>query len=298
MSRIDQALKRARTGGQNFVEHPSTSLKGEPQADQAALEDYTPERRRAESEPLREKPSGAFGIKKNVQRQLASFDPSLQGKLVISRELNPVSSEQYRRLGATLHNLQNERQVKTLMVSSAVSKEGKTLTITNLALTLSESYNRRVLLIDADLRRPSVHEFFGIKNVTGLADVIRDEGEPLPLVEVSSNLMVLPAGRINTAAPMAELTSDRLPALIKQLSPHFDWVLIDTPPTAVLPDAKLVARVADAILFVIGAGAAPYDLVQRALAELSDQVIGVVLNRVDERSLIGSDYYTPVAPRA
>ena len=110
--------------------------------------------------------------------------------------------------------------------------------------------------------------------------------------------MVLPAGRLNAAAPMAELTSDRLPALIKQLSAQFDWVLIDTPPTGVLPDARLVARVADAILFVIGAGVAPYEMVQRALAELGDQVIGAVLNRVDERNLGQSDYYSSYASHA
>jgi Mrp family chromosome partitioning ATPase len=132
---------------------------------------------------------------------------------------------------------------------------------------------------------------FGLTNATGLADVIRDGAEDLPLVEVSPRLVVLTAGRINTAAPMAELTSERLPVLIKQLSSQFDWVLLDTPPTGGLPDARLVARVADAILFVIGAGVAPYDLVQRSIAELGDQVIGTVLNRVDERSLNGLDYY-------
>jgi Mrp family chromosome partitioning ATPase len=90
---------------------------------------------------------------------------------------------------------------------------------------------------------------------------------------------------------MAELTSDRLPALIAEVCPHFDWVLLDTPPTGVLADARLVARVADVILFVIGAGSAPYDLVQRAISELGDQVIGTVLNRIDPRRLIDSDYH-------
>jgi capsular exopolysaccharide synthesis family protein len=295
MSRIDQALKRAaHQGGHSVADRTAPSLASEPpahQIDQSALEGYAAEKRRAESDVPRERPSAVPGVRKAVHRQIASFAPWLQGKLVVSRDLNPISSEQYRRLGATLHGLQRERGVKTLMVSSAVSQEGKTLTVTNLALTLSDSYNRRVLLIDADLRRPAVHEAFGLSNATGLADVIRDGAEHLPLIEVSPHLVVLTAGRINTVAPMAELTSDRLPALIKQVSSHFDWVLLDTPPTGVLPDARLVARVADAILFVIGAGVAPYDLVQRAIAELGDRVIGTVLNRVDERSLIGSDYY-------
>ena len=104
----------------------------------------------------------------------------------------------------------------------------------------------------------------------------------------------------NTAAPMAELTSDRMPALIKQASSRFEWVLLDTPPTGLLPDARLIARVVEAILFVIGAGVAPYEMVQHAIAELGDQVIGTVLNRVDERSLMSSDYhgaYHAPAPR-
>jgi capsular exopolysaccharide synthesis family protein len=273
-------------------------LAGESQVDQAVLADYVPERRRAEPEAPPAIAPNLFDVKKAFHRELANFDPSAQGKLVVGRDHNPVSFEQYRRLGATLHALQAERGVKTLMVSSAVSQEGKTLTVINLALTLSESYNRRVLLIDADLRRPTVHKIFGISNSTGLSDVIRRGGEQLPLIEVSPHLVVLPAGRLNAAAPMAELTSDRLPALIKQLSAQFDWVLIDTPPTGMLPDARLVARVADAILFVIGAGVAPYEIVQRALAELGDQVIGAVLNRVDERNLVSTDYYGAYATQA
>src|SRR5262249_5591556 len=83
--------------------------------------------------------------------QLAGFDPSLQGKLVISGDVSAVSIEQYRRLAATLSDLQAQRGLRTVMISSAVPREGKTLTVANLALTLSESYNRRVLLVDADL---------------------------------------------------------------------------------------------------------------------------------------------------
>jgi Mrp family chromosome partitioning ATPase len=166
MSRIEQALRRARKPARSITvsENASTSLTAESQLDQAALADYVPERRRAEPDRRDIEPAppenapNPFDVKKVLHRELAHFDPSLQGKLVISRDLNPISFEQYRRLGATLHALQAERGVKTLMVSSAVSQE-EDLTVTNLALTLSESYNRRVLLIDADLRRPSVQDF-------------------------------------------------------------------------------------------------------------------------------------------
>jgi protein-tyrosine kinase len=298
MSRIDQAWKRA--SGQSIVERAPSALAGEPDpGDRAALDSFAAEKRRLEFDAPRERVA-APRIGKALRSQIAAFPAWLQEKLVVSRDLSPISSEQYRRLGATLHRLQGESGIKSLMVSSAVPQEGKTLTVTNLALTLSESYNRRVLLIDADLRRPTIHESFGLSNATGLADAIRDGAEQLPMIEVSPHLTVLTAGRINTTAPMAELTSERLPALIKQVSSRFDWVLLDTPPTAALPDARLIARVVDAILFVIGVGVAPYEAVQRAIAELGDQVIGTVLNRVDERSLMSSDYhgaYHAPAPR-
>lgn len=299
MSQIDRALNRARQGGALADRATLSPLnEAEPQirhVDGSILEDYASESRRDESPAPRVQPAATPAARKTQQTQqarAANYPSWLQGKLVVDRDLNPTSAEQYRRLGATLHGLQDERGLKTLMVSSTVPREGKTLTVANLALTLSEAYDFRVLVIDADLRRPSIHEVFGVPNAPGLADVMRDGTGNVPLIEVAPKLAVLTAGRVSSATPMAELAHERLPALIKKVSPQFDWILLDTPPTGVFPDARLVAKVADAILFVIGAGLAPYDLVQRAIAELGDLVIGTVLNRVDERTLVGADYYS------
>src|SRR2546428_5845043 len=127
-------------------------------------------------------------------------------KLVTTARLEQSTVEQYRKLAATLHHGQLERQLKVVMVSSAVSGDGKTLTSTNLALTLSESYRRRVLLIDADLRRPSVHEVFQVKNVTGLTDSLKAENDRrLPLIQASAYLSLLLAGRPDSD-PMSGLT--------------------------------------------------------------------------------------------
>ena len=202
-----------------------------------------------------------------------------------------VSVEQYRRLAGSLHELQQQRGLKSLMVSSAVPREGKTLTITNLALTLSESFQQQVLIIDADLRRPSVHEVFGIPNGRGLGDVILSGNDALPLVEISEHLSVLTAGHLD-ADPMAQLSSDRASALIRKAAVHFDWVLLDAPPVALLPDAQLIARLSEAILFVVAAGSTPYHLVQRSIEELgAERIAGTVLNRVEESSLALNDYY-------
>lgn len=219
-----------------------------------------------------------------------SFSPALGSKLVVSQEMAPVAVEQYRRLAAVLHDLRLQQGLKTVMVSSAVVQEGKTLTIANLALTLSESYHQRVLLIDADLRRPSVHDVFGVANGTGLSDIARMGVAGTPYIEISSYLTLLTAGRA-VANPLSILTSDHFHGLISDAATRFDWILIDTPPVGLLPDAQLVARLADGVLFVIAANSTPYPLVKRCIEELgSDRIIGTVLNRVDRRALPTDNY--------
>jgi Mrp family chromosome partitioning ATPase len=110
-------------------------------------------------------------------------------------------------------------------------------------------------------------------------------------VDVSPNLSLLLAGRTH-ADPMAELSSVQMRALVQNAAGQFDWVLLDTPPVCVLPDAHLVARVADAILLVIAARMTPYQLVGRAIAELgADRIIGTVLNRAEEPASTVRDFY-------
>jgi capsular exopolysaccharide synthesis family protein len=212
-------------------------------------------------------------------------------KLVASPEAESLLIEQHRRLGAALHDLQGQHGLKILMVSSAVQQEGKTLTISNLALTLSESFRRRVLLIDADLRRPAVHEVFGIPNDVGLTDMVRKGGASVPLIEVSPGLSILTAGRPE-ANPLSPLMSDRLGEVVSQAAARFDWVLLDTPPIGMLPDAQLVARVSEGILFVIAAGTTDHALVQRCINELGpERIVGTVLNRVEPHRLAGRHGY-------
>lgn len=213
-------------------------------------------------------------------------------RLVLNPDLPAVAVEQYRRLAATLHHVQEDRGVKRVIVSSAVADEGKTLTSVNLALTLSHSYARRVLLIDADLRRPRVNVVFNIPNGQGLSDVLdRRDPRKLPVVQVSPTLSVLPAGRA-TPDPMAGLTSSRMAAILDEASEQFDWVIIDTPPVGLLTDARLLASMADVALLVVGACSTPYAAIQRAIEAVGrERILGVVLNRADETLAAGGDYH-------
>jgi capsular exopolysaccharide synthesis family protein len=225
----------------------------------------------------------------------------LTGKVVVDPHMLPRSREQYRRLAATLHQGQAEHGLKVIMLTSALPGEGKTLTASNLALTFSESYQRRVLLIDADLRRPSLHEIFDIDGSVGLGEgLTADEDQPLALRHVSPHLTVLPAGR-PTANPMNALTSDRMHRLISEAREVFDWVIIDTPPVGLIADANLLAGMADGALLVIKAEETPYPLVRRAVAALErNRVLGIVLNRTLTDTPASkydyAGYYSPASP--
>jgi capsular exopolysaccharide synthesis family protein len=219
-------------------------------------------------------------------------DPERDWRLVARSGTNPITLEQYRRLAAALHDAQIEQQLSSVMVTSAVPREGKTLTVVNLALTLSESYARRVLLIDADLRWPSVHQVLGIPNEVGLTEVLQGREGPLPLVELSPCLSVLPSGRPGPS-PLAGLTSERMGELLDECEGRFDWVLLDTAPVGLLPDARLLARMLRAVVFVIGAHSTPAAVVERAIAEIGTEcIIGTVLNGVDERTIPEISYYS------
>jgi len=220
----------------------------------------------------------------------ASIEPNRESRLVTGTSSN-VSMEQYRKLAAVLHDAQVQSELKSVMITSALPGEGKTLTAVNLALTLTESYERRVLLIDADLRAPSLHRALNLANDRGLSDALRD-GQELSFVEASNGLTVLCAGTPGPT-PLAGLTSKRMGEIIDLCASRFDWVLVDTPPVGVLPDAQVLARLVGAVLFVIGAGSTPAATVERSIAELGgpEAIFGLVLNRVEERRIPEANYY-------
>lgn len=279
MSRIGDALKRAGEG-------PDESAFGSLLPEQTAVAEPEVDLRSAEAVAADDE-AEALAVDGTLLQAVAGHAE----KLVANPQMQPVAVEQYRRLAAILHHAQKERGIKRVLVASALAEEGKTLTATNLALTLSESYKRRVLLIDADLRRPGVNLAFGIAKQEGLSEVLASE-EPrrLSIVQLSPNLSVLPAGHPNQD-PMHGLTSLRMAQILDEASEMFDWVIIDSPPVGVLPDAKLLARMADNTVFVIAAGKTPHGAIQRAIDALGrERVLGVVLNRVDPKAAMPGGY--------
>src|SRR5262245_39410888 len=201
MSRVDEALRRAasvpRLAG-TVRPAPDRSLD---RVDPSALDLYPAEKPARQTPAAVEDPPPVANVapvnvapavasvapadRENDQLHPARFAESYRSKLIVDSSVSPASVEQYRRLAATVHHLQSEHGLKRLMVSSALPKEGKTLTIVNLAMTLSESYKRRVLLIDGDLRRPSVHHVFGLSNEYGLFDALHSDSSAIELTRVA-----------------------------------------------------------------------------------------------------------------
>jgi protein-tyrosine kinase len=220
------------------------------------------------------------------------FGPEWTSRLSIGAHTDPSLGEQFRRFAATLMQTQREGQLRRVLITSAVPGEGKTLTAVNLALILSESYRRRVLLIDADLRRPSISEALSLKGSEGLSEAIQStEDMKAPLAQLTETLAVLPAGR-RLSNPLSSLTSQKMGRLLEEAGDRFDWVIIDTPPLGAAVDASLICPMVDAALLVVRAGRTPHQAIQRAVDTLGqDRILGVVLNGVEAGSLADYDTY-------
>ena len=214
-------------------------------------------------------------------------------KLATSPSVSPVIRAQYSKLAAALHDTHRERDVKVLMIISTGSGEGKTLTAANLALTFSEVFEKRVLLIDADLQKPSLHALFGVSNSRGLAALMDGEGIP-PVTQLSARLALLSAGE-HQDDPTRLFTSERMWTFLDDARGRFDWIVIDTAPLDFVAHARLLAPMTDGALLVAKAGKTLYDEVQRAADTFDPKLmLGVVLNGVPEdTSLVTHGYYAP-----
>lgn len=283
MTRIDQALARARSARpEDLATVVAPSDGEEPEFPQEMIDELVQE----EFSP----------VEPERQAGPAVLDPITDlRQLPLAEKLSPISAngssvEQYRRLAARLHLAQMEHQTRIVMVTSAIPGEGKTLTAANLALTLSESYRRKVLLVDADLRRPWMHQVFQVPNVTGLNDGLRSESErKVHLIEVTEGLTLLTAGRPDPD-PMSVLSSDRMRHVLEEAGTRFDWVIIDTPPVGLLTDAHLLASLVDTVLLVVHAGYTPLAAINTAVQAIGrDRILGIVLNRADD-AVLGQGY--------
>ena len=209
----------------------------------------------------------------------------------ITQPASPAA-ESYRSLRTSLQFAAQERQIKTVLVTSATSEEGKTTTLANLGAVFAQA-GHSVVLVSCDLRKPRLGQFLGLEESAGLTTVLLGQhalGEVIRPVSRDGRMCVLPAGppRPN---PSELIDGPGMREVFAQLRASFDWVLIDSPPVLPVTDAVMLSRLTDATLLVVAAGQTRRGELQRASAKLEQvnaPVIGVVLN--EARRLGGRSY--------
>ena len=203
--------------------------------------------------------------------------------ITVANPRSPIS-EAYRTLRTNLDFSSLDKTIRSMVVTSAAPEEGKSTTLANLAVTIAQS-GKKVILVDCDLRRPSLNQIFNARGAPGFTDMMRDDalmGKP-PLQDTTvANLRLLASGTI-PPNPSELLASRRMTEVIAALQQLADVVLFDAPPIVAVTDAAVLASKVDAVLLVVSAGKTKRDHAKKAKAlldKVNAHLIGAVLNNV------------------
>lgn len=211
----------------------------------------------------------------------------------IVSHFNPKSpiAEQYRTLRTNIQFSQAEDNLRTILVTSPGSGEGKSTTVANLAIVLAQQGNN-VLIVDADMRKPTVHYTFETDNLVGISNVLTGQAKPESAISstVVPHLSVMTCGPV-PPNPSELLGSKRMKELVRELTSQFDFVIFDTPPVLAVADAQVLANVCDGTILVIGSGKTDRQGAIKAkelLSQSQAKIIGAVLNGKSKRD---NQYY-------
>lgn len=212
-------------------------------------------------------------------------------QLVALRDPRSPAAEAYRTLRTNIQFSSLDKPLRTVLTTSTSPDEGKSTTVANLAITIAQS-EQRVILVDCDLRRPTLHSLFGLPNEEGLTSLMLQEGGRVPVQRTEvPGLLVLTSGPL-PPRPADILGSKRMEAVIAQLREQADIVLFDTPPVNAVTDAAVLATRVDGVLLVFRAGATKRDRAREArrlLDKVNANIVGVVLTDVKQED--GYSYY-------
>lgn len=214
-------------------------------------------------------------------------------RVVFHTDPSGPGADRFRFVRMRLRELSNARKLKRLLVTSPLPQDGKSTVAVNLATALAERGNRTVLLMEGDLHHASLSQQLGLKTRPGLAECLESALNPMSALRRLEPLSwyLLPAGEPR-GNPTELLQSETLSAVMQALSPHFDWVLIDSPPVTPLTDALSLMKQADASLLVVRAEHTPREAVEEAIGLLGrEHVLGIVLNGVEGLDRLYSKYY-------
>jgi protein-tyrosine kinase len=307
MSRIHEALKKAEqeraasqggTAQPDFAApapEPPMTMAQEPPV--AVAEGVTTEAPATRGVPLM---SGmpSFSSPFSLDAMLArcpqvQWKPDQKTMLFFNGDDNARGTEEFRTLRSRLYHAREKMTLKKILVTSALPKEGKSFTASNLAQVLVRQHGRRVLLIDADLRGPRLHLMLGTTASPGLSDYLQGGTDEFSIMQrgAMENLFFVPSGQ-QISDPSELVANGRLKFLLQRVEALFDWIIIDSPPAVPVSDASVLAKACDGVLMVVRSNSTPVDMARRAREEFPDQaLVGVVLNGTDADAASYSRYY-------
>jgi capsular exopolysaccharide synthesis family protein len=221
---------------------------------------------------------------------------SQDGHLVSLSEEESLGAEKFRFLAVRLRQIQRTRDLKKLLITSTIPEEGKSTISANLAVTLAQRKQQKVLLLEGDLRRPVLAGKFGLAHLAGLSEYL--QGEPRSITNIyhldGAGLWFLPAGK-PPENPLELMQTGQLSELLDQLAAGFDWIIIDSPPILPLADTSVWTRFADGVLLVAREGTTQKRQLQRGLETLDQaKLLGMVLNSCTNAD--HSNYYQRYGP--
>lgn len=222
----------------------------------------------------------------------------LQSRVVCVTDKDSLAAEKFRFLAVRLRQLRQSRELKKVMVTSSVPQEGKSMVAANLACTLARRARQRTLLLDGDLRRPSISNVFGLGKLPGICEWLQGDSGPAECIHrhEEAGLWILPAGS-TPRNPLELMQSGRLSRIMDQLTAWFDWVVVDTPPVLPLADTSVWMRVVDGVLLVARQGTSEKRQLQRGLEAIDrSKLIGALLNC--SSSSAHNDYYYHYKPES
>ena len=203
--------------------------------------------------------------------------------LVTFKEPKSPVSEAYRSIRTNIKFSSIDKNIKTILVTSSKQDEGKTTVISNMAVSFAALEEKKVLIIDADLRNPSVHRSFSLTNAYGLTEILSGQKEFDQVIQNTEidNLQILTTGKM-PPNPSEMLESKKMKEFARELEESYDYIFIDSPPIGVITDAGSIANYSDATVLVVGSGETDIEMAKitkERLEKVKANIIGVVLNK-------------------
>lgn len=207
-------------------------------------------------------------------------DRPLLNRLVAVTDGDSAAAEAFRLLGVRMRHLRRDRTLRKVLITSSIPQEGKSLVSANLACTLAAGSQQKVVLLEGDLRRPSLMKIFGLDQRPGICEWLqggRNLTSSIYRLD-TAGIWIMPAGDA-PGNPLELMQSGKLPAMVEQLTAWFDWVLVDSPPVMPLADTSIWSRLCDGILLVTRQGITEKRQLKRGLEAIeSRKLIGALLN--------------------